>query len=78
MLEKLAKQTAVYGISTIAVPKQVEFRALRRSAPLKVALMLPMAVKSTDMELDCRGIVGVIGNQRPAERASWQNFRLCG
>ena len=26
---------------------------------------LVLTVKSTDMELDCRGIVGVIGNQRP-------------
>lgn len=42
--DSLQVQDSLPGIFAGSRPKQVEFRALRRSAPLKVALMLPMAV----------------------------------
>lgn len=38
------RQDSIAGIRIAGKPKQIEFRALRRSATLKVALMLPMAV----------------------------------
>ena len=42
--DSLQGRDSLPGIFAGSSPKQVEFRALRRSAPLKVALMLPMAV----------------------------------
>lgn len=42
--DSLQGRDSLPGIFAGSRPKQVEFRALRRSAPLKVALMLPMAV----------------------------------